>query len=235
MTPAQSAARRKNIRAPVVQPGYLPGDPRPKKVDEEVQEEKHSSGEGREEKHAKTGYEGSAYDKQVKDYIETPPRGSIRECVQCSAVNRRGKRCKNRTCIYPEFCHVHTNLQRDLWIKESGIKGAGKGLFTLKDLKPNEKIADYGGRIVPPSHIKSGYGVQVNKDAVMEGASTQSSIARYANTCRGENKKRKECKGQNARLVVNQKDKKVTLRVAKKKKIKAGEEIFTTYGSSYGR
>ena len=55
----------------------------------------------------------------------------------------------------------------------------------------------------------SGYGIHINKHQVLDGKSTQSGLGRYANSCRKGNKDKGECKGNNAKLSVN--DRKVVL------------------------
>ena len=70
---------------------------------------------------------------------------SVRECVTCAAETKSGNRCKNITCIYTEFCSVHTKLLFDLSVSPSNISNGGKGLFTLKAIKKGGNIAKYTG------------------------------------------------------------------------------------------
>ena len=53
----------------------------------------------------------------------------------------------------------------------------------------------------------------------------------YANDCRNCNKKKNECKGNNARFVINQRTKRVYLKATNN--IKAGGEVYVSYGKGY--
>ena len=73
---------------------------------------------------------------------------SKRECVQCAAQTKTGARCRKITCIYGEFCGVHTKALFDLAIK----KGAN--------------IAKYTGKMVSDEEFEanpSSYGLVVKK------------------------------------------------------------------------
>ena len=162
---------------------------------------------------------------------------SVVECVKCSATNKNGKRCSRTTCKYAKYCHQHAKIILGLQVKKSTIPNTGQGLFTLKEIKKHEDITEYSGEKLTVEEAnrkpESGYGLLINKDTVIDGKSTQSSLGRYANDCRSVNVKAKYCKNNNARFVINHKNKKVMLRATKK--IPAGSEIFVSYGRSYWR
>jgi hypothetical protein len=119
-------------------------------------------------------------------------------------------------------------------VKKSNIIGGGQGLYTTKDIKKNSTIAGYGGEVVSRQTYNqrpSGYGIALNKKQILDGRSTQSGLGRYSNNCRKGNKKKKQCRGNNSRITVNQR--KRTARLKATKNIKKGSEIFTSYGRSF--
>ena len=158
-----------------------------------------------------------------------------RECVRCKAKKKNGLRCSRNTCKYSDMCFQHTKQKKGLQVKKSKIKNAGLGLYATKDFQKGQKIADYGGVVVSYSQYEknpSGYGIHINKKEVLDGKSTQSGLARYANNCRKANKQKGECVRNKAKIKVNTRTKKGTLRATAK--IKKGEEIFTSgYGEKW--
>lgn len=154
------------------------------------------------------------------------------ECDQCHSITTSGKRCSRRTCIYAHYCWQHTKQLHGLQIKNSTIPHSGKGLFSTRDFKKGENITDYKGVVkdiedyaANPSY----YGIQINKTEILDGVSTQSSLGRWANSCKLSDKK--YCPGNNAKIVVNAKKK--TARIKATKNIKTGSEIFVAYGTSF--
>jgi len=163
---------------------------------------------------------------------------SIREGVQCSAGTKKGKghQCKKMTYIYSEFCKQHTESLFDLTLKPSSIPTAGTGLFTMKDIPKNHNIARYTGKIKTQEEYDrnpSWYGVAIPHKRVIDAASTQSGLARYANDCRSANKREGDCKGNNSRFVIATRAGKTTVWLRATKNIKAGSEIFISYGRKY--
>jgi hypothetical protein len=161
---------------------------------------------------------------------------SIRECVQCAAATKAGARCKNRTCIYSEFCATHTKALFDLAIKPSGIASASKGLFTTKYIKKGAKIAKYTGDIKTQAAYNandSGYGIAISNGRILDAASTQSDLGRYANDCRRANRNARECKGNNSRFSVSNKKGESTVWVVATRNILANTEVFIPYGRGY--
>jgi hypothetical protein len=159
-----------------------------------------------------------------------------KDCVQCSASTRAGARCKNNTCIYGEFCNVHTKALFDLAIKPSKIPKSGKGLFTLKAIAKNQKIVKYTGEIKTLDEYNknpSGYAVAISKGRVIDAASTQSELGRYANDCRASNRKAGQCNGSNARFSVSYKGGTPTIWIKSTKNIPANSEIYISYGHEY--
>ena len=157
---------------------------------------------------------------------------SIRECVQCSAETKTKNRCKNITCIYSEFCSIHTKQLFDLAIKPSNIKESGKGLYTFVAIKKGDKIAKYTGKMMSDEEFEanpSPFGLEVKKNTLIDARSTQSGLTRYANSCRkGDN-----CKGNNSKFSISHRTNPPTVWLKATKNIKAGEEIYVPYGKAY--
>ncbi len=160
---------------------------------------------------------------------------TIVECVRCSATTNGGKRCKRVTCKYFKYCYQHTRSLLGLKIAPSGIPGGGDGLFATRDFAPNETIAEYAGKVRTERQFNnepSAYGFELKKNMVIDAVSTQSSVARWANMCRSANRQGKQCVDNNAKFVPNTTTNKVFLKV-KGRKIKAGSEIFVSYGREF--
>ena len=156
-----------------------------------------------------------------------------RECVRCSANTTSGARCKRTTCKYAKFCFQHTKSKLGVVVKASGIPNSGQGLYAVKDIPNKSKIVSYGGKIVSAAHYNrhpSGYGIDIGKGRILDGKSTQSGLGRYANACTVADKRHKRCKGNNARLSINNAG---TASVKSTKSIKKGQEIFVSYGKQY--
>ena len=163
---------------------------------------------------------------------------SVRECTQCAAETRRGTRCKLRTCIYSEFCHTHTKQLFDLALKPSHIPNSGKGLFTLKPIPKNANIANYTGVVKTQEEYNanpSNYGIAISKGRIIDAASTQSAIGRYANDCRNINRQAGQCNGSNSRFVINNHTNPPSISLRATKNIIAGSEIYVSYGAAYWR
>ena len=161
---------------------------------------------------------------------------SIRECVRCSAKPRKGSQCRNTTCIYSKFCNVHTKQLFDLYLKESSIPGSGTGLFTSKFILSKTTIANYTGLIKTQAQndVKpSGYALAIPHGKVLDDASTQSGLARYANDCRAGNKRSGQCKGSNAKFSTLTRDGVTSVGLTSTKLIPANSEIFVSYGRGY--
>ena len=153
------------------------------------------------------------------------------ECTRCKATTKGGSQCSRTTCKYSDMCYQHTKSDKNLEVKKSHIVDAGQGLYATKLFKKGEKITDYRGVVKTSEEYnkkKSGYGIHLNKGSILDASSTQSGLGRYANNCRPSNK---ECKGNNATLVVNNKNKTASLKATKS--IRMGEEIYVPYGSGY--
>src|SRR5271168_5351045 len=81
-------------------------------------------------------------------------------------------------------------LEKHLIIKRSTLKGAGKGLFTGKDIPKGTKIVEYKGKITTWKEVDdrkglNGYIYYVNRSHVIDARTTKEAFARYANDARG--------------------------------------------------
>lgn len=163
---------------------------------------------------------------------------SVNECAQCSAQTRAGSRCKSRTCKYADYCWIHTKSLLQLGLRTSSIPASGTGLFTYIDIPPKRIICAYKGENIPQEQYNtsnSGYGVAIPRERVIDGKSTQSSLGRYANHCRPEDKRAELCAGNNAKFSISTRNGVSTVNVKSTKRIAAGSEVFVSYGSGYWR
>ena len=132
------------------------------------------------------------------------------------------------------MCWQHTKSNKGLQIKPSGIPNAGFGLFTSKPFTNNQTIARFGGDIVPYEQYRenpSGYGIHINNRTILDSKSTQSGMARYANTCKTENRRDEDCVSNNSRIVVNPRNQTASLKATRR--IPIGKEVFAAYGNRF--
>lgn len=79
-------------------------------------------------------------------------------CDQCAFIKADGTRCRNRVCIGYPLCWIHTKKEYALRVKDSTIEGAGKGLFSLKELDAGEWICPYVGESISEACLNNRYG-----------------------------------------------------------------------------
>jgi len=123
-------------------------------------------------------------------------------------------------------------LEKQLYLKKSGLPGAGKGLFTKKDIPKGTVIVEYKGRIHTWDEIKhedgkNGYLYYINSKRVIDAKPYKKALARYANDARGWG--RAEGLRNNAEYI--EKDKRCYIKSTRR--ILKGEEIFVGYGREY--
>ncbi len=120
-----------------------------------------------------------------------------------------------------------------LYIKPSQIKNAGKGLFTAIDIYKDEIISLFKGEII--TNKEAGKRAQLNADKyfinLLDGSILDSMhtdcYAKYANDEEGLSS---SIYKNNAKITLDD-DNRVCIKASKK--IKAGEEIFCSYGKRY--
>lgn len=127
-------------------------------------------------------------------------------------------------------------MYSDLLVKKSTIPGSGKGLFTKRDIKKGERIIEYLGEIVTEVELDRraendiyGYAFYISKRKCIDAYYTPDELARYANDAKGLTK----IKGitNNCCYVVY----KNSGWIKAEKNIKAGAELFVSYGAEYWR
>jgi SET domain-containing protein len=123
-------------------------------------------------------------------------------------------------------------LSKQLYIKNSTIPKAGKGLFTKKPIPKGTRIIEYTGKRstwkeVKDEDGKNGYIFYINRNNVIDAKRNTKALARYANDARG----LVRIKGllNNADYVVDG----LKAYIESKKDIPAGGEIFVDYGKDY--
>ena len=123
-------------------------------------------------------------------------------------------------------------LRKQLFIKESTLPNAGKGLFTSKDIPKGTRIIEYTGKRTTWKDVqdddgRNGYIFYINKNHVIDARPSKRAYARYANDARG----LVRVKGllNNSDYVVDG----LKCYIESKKDIPAGSEIFVDYGRDY--
>lgn len=120
-----------------------------------------------------------------------------------------------------------------LYCKISQLKNAGKGLYTAIDIYKEEIIAKFEGEILSPAEAKirvakgdDKYFIMMTNGSTMDSMNT-TCFAKYANDAEGFSKSNFK---NNATIALDENDK---VCLIAKKNIKAGEEIFCSYGNRY--
>lgn len=123
-------------------------------------------------------------------------------------------------------------LEKQLFVKKSGLPNAGKGLFTKKFIPKGTRIVEYKGRIsswkdVKDEDGKNGYIFYVTRNHVINALPVKSALARYANDANGLSR----IKGitNNCDYISDG----LKAYIESKKDIAAGAEIFVDYGKDY--
>src|ERR1700733_11028276 len=123
-------------------------------------------------------------------------------------------------------------LEKQLIVKRSTLKGAGKGLFTRKPIGKGTKIVEYKGKITTWKEVNdrnglNGYIYYVNRNHVLDAWSWKKALARYANDAQGlirtagvRNNSTYETEGLRVYIVAA-------------RNIPAGSEILVGYGKEY--
>ena len=123
-------------------------------------------------------------------------------------------------------------LEKHLVVKRSTLKGAGKGLFTTKDIPRGTKIVEYKGKITTWKEVDdrkglNGYIYYVTRNHVIDARTTKEALARYANDAKGlvrtdgiKNNCTYEIEG-------------LKVYIKAMRNIPAGSELFVGYGKEY--
>ena len=123
-------------------------------------------------------------------------------------------------------------LEKQLYVKKSGIPGAGKGLFTKALIPKGTRIVEYKGKRTVWKEVKdddgkNGYLFYINRNNVIDALPATKTLARYANDARG----MVRIKGilNNSDYIID--GKKVFIEATKD--IPAKAEILVDYGREY--
>jgi SET domain-containing protein len=123
-------------------------------------------------------------------------------------------------------------MERHLVVKRSGLKGAGKGLFTTLDIPRGTKIVEYKGKVSSWKEVNShaglnGYIYYVNRNHVIDARPARHAVARYANDAKGI--VRSDGIINNCTYIIE--GRKVYIKSLRR--IAAGSEILVGYGKEY--
>jgi uncharacterized protein len=121
-----------------------------------------------------------------------------------------------------------------LKVKKSTLPNAGKGLFTLKDIKKGEIVCEYKGERIKWADAterneknKGGYVFYINKNNCIDAYDYKDTFGRYANDAAGVGRIKGFRNNSTYDIVKNR----VYIRATRN--IPAGSEIFVSYGQSY--
>jgi SET domain-containing protein len=123
-------------------------------------------------------------------------------------------------------------LEKQLVVRRSTLKGAGKGLFTNKPIPRGPKIVEYKGSVstwkeVDDRNGLNGYIYYVNRHHVIDAWNDKRALARYANDAKG--MVRSEGIRNNCKYAIEG----VRVYIMALKNIPAGSEILVGYGKEY--
>ena len=121
-----------------------------------------------------------------------------------------------------------------LVIKKSTLPGAGKGLFTLSDIKKGKLVCEYEGEKITWADAtarndknKGGYVYYINEKICIDAYEYKNTFGRYANDAAGLTRLKGVRNNSTYDVIKN----KVFIRATRN--IPAGSEIFVSYGRSY--
>jgi hypothetical protein len=123
-------------------------------------------------------------------------------------------------------------LEKHLIVKRSTLKGAGKGLFTNKDILKGTKIVEYKGKVTTWKEVDdhkglNGYIYYVTRDHVIDARTTREALARYANDAKG--LVRTDGLSNNCTYIIEG----LKVYIKAMRNIPAGSELFVGYGKEY--
>jgi SET domain-containing protein len=123
-------------------------------------------------------------------------------------------------------------LEKQLIVKRSTLKGAGKGLFTTKDIPKGKKIVEYKGKITKWKDVNdhnglNGYIYYVTRNHVIDAWETRDALARYANDAKGLVRTQGFTNNCTYRIEGHR------VFIFSMKNIPAGSELFVGYGKEY--
>jgi hypothetical protein len=164
------------------------------------------------------------------------------ESERCSATSKKGDKCKNRT-LRDGLCWVHAIKDKKLQVKDSGIPGAGKGLFAVSKMptakggegsevvfKPGDVIDTYRGTTMTQEEVDRHYGqdevapyviYSKNQDKYIDATDPTSCFARFANAAAGSGRRPNAHFEEGARIFP---------KLVATRRIREGQEVLAQYG-----
>ena len=123
-------------------------------------------------------------------------------------------------------------FENHLVIKRSGIKGAGKGLFTRKFIEKGTRIVEYKGTKTTWKDVKqqpefNGYVYYINRNLVIDAKDHLKTFGRFANDAKGIGTE-KSLKNNSSYVIDKEK-----VFIEAITDIPAGSEILVSYGKEY--
>jgi uncharacterized protein len=124
-------------------------------------------------------------------------------------------------------------LEKHLYIKESTLPNAGKGLFTRVFIPKGTRIVEYKGQILTWKEVekmaddRNGYVFYINSKRVIDAWNYRKALGRYANDAKGIT--RVEGVKNNAEYIVHRNKCYITAN----RNIEPGAEILVEYGAEY--
>lgn len=123
-------------------------------------------------------------------------------------------------------------LEKQLVVRRSRLKGAGKGLFTSRAIPRGTKIVEYKGLITTWKEVDShggmnGYIYFVNRYHVIDASTAKDAVARYANDAKG--MARVKGLSNNCTYIIEG----LKVFIKSMRHIPAGSELFVGYGKEY--
>lgn len=157
----------------------------------------------------------------------------------CRAICVNGRRCSRHVVIGTPYCFQHRKTVEHVEVKESGIEGAGKGLFAIDKTKPanaiifkkDATIVPYNGQEITTQELDrrygdytAPYGVELTRDNQIDGAEDGATHRGIGSLCN-----HKLARDANAQLVEYRRK----VRIRAMKNIRNGQEITLSYGRAY--
>lgn len=123
-------------------------------------------------------------------------------------------------------------LEKQLIVKRSTLKGAGKGLFTTKAIPKGERIVEYKGKVTKWNEVNdrnglNGYIYYVNRNHVIDAWGAKGALARYANDAKG------LVRSDGLRNNCTYRIEGLRVFIYSMRHIPAGSELFVGYGKEY--
>ena len=150
----------------------------------------------------------------------------------CPGSSSKGEPCPRGSFVHAPYCRFHLRQALNLDVDTSSIPGAGRGLFSLTSRLVGDHLVDYFGEVLDAATIEERYPINVTGIyALMLSRSFCIDSALVRGVGAAANAPPPKVRP-NAKFVVNPRNRSARLEVLRH--IKAGDEIFVSYGDEYG-